>query len=266
MEPVNASSIVATNHIRYSICTLVTRPSQYAEMLESFRARGFAGPDVEYIYLDNAKSNQYDAYSGINLFLSIARGKYIIVCHQDILLLDDDMKALDAVLADLESKDPNWAVCGNAGGIHPGRLALRISDPYGEDSRTDNYPVRVDSLDENFIVIRRDANLSLSRDLTGFHMYGADICIIADVLGWTSYVVDFHLRHLSPGTKDRTLMESRAALIRKYSRAFRPRWVTTTCVSFLLGAGEAVGGVVNSRLITKIVVKAGKIFAGAKAQ
>ena len=266
MEPLQASSIAAGNVVKYSICTLVTRPGQYAEMLESFRARGFSGQEVEYIFLDNAVSNEYDAYSGINLFLSTARGKYIIVCHQDILLLDDGIEALDAVLADLDTKDPNWAVCGNAGGIHPGRLALRISDPYGDDSRTDAYPVRVNSLDENFILIRRAANLSLSRDLTGFHMYGADICIIADVLGWSSYVVDFHLRHLSAGTKDQTLLDSRAALVKKYSRAFRPRWVTTTCVSFLLGAGSVFGGVVNTRLFTRAVVKAGKVVAGSRAR
>ena len=53
-------------------------------------------------------------------------------------------------------------------------------------------PAKVHTLDENFIVVRRAANLSLSHDLDGFHLYGTDLCLIADVLGGNRYVIDFH--------------------------------------------------------------------------
>jgi hypothetical protein len=126
------------------------------------------------------------------------------LCHQDILLLEDGRTELEQRLNDLTAHDPEWALCGNAGGVSSTRLAIRISDPYGENQFSP-FPARVTALDENFIVIRRQANLALSHDLSGFHFYGADLCMIADFLGRSAYVIDFHLRHKSAGTTDASL-------------------------------------------------------------
>jgi hypothetical protein len=207
-------------------------------MLESFRQKGFGGDDCEFIRIDNTHGNQSDGYQGVNLFLTVARGEYVIICHQDVLLIDD-RQAMDAVLKDLGRTDPTWAACGNCGGVSAGRLATRISDPFGENQRAEGLPVRVHSLDENFIVVRRSANLSVSSDLKGFHLYGTDLCIIADVLGRSAYVVDFHVRHLSAGTRDASLEAARHNLVEKYGRAFRSRWVRSSCaLVFLSGASR----------------------------
>ncbi len=197
-----ADKIFDESAIDYSICTLVTRKQQYGEMIASFRSGGFLEPSCEYLYLDNSAENSWDAYRGYNLFLNVARGKYIILCHQDILLLADGRSRLDEIIAELDRLDPNWGLLGNAGGYRPGELALRISDPRGPDQRAGKLPARVRSLDENFIVVRRSANLALSRDLSGFHFYGTDLCMIGDLLGYTAYVVDFHLLHKGGGICD----------------------------------------------------------------
>jgi hypothetical protein len=128
-------------------------------MVESFVSHGFSYDDCEYLYIDNSETNHYEAYAGINKFLAISKGLYIIICHQDLLLLQDDRKKLDAVIEELNQLDPNWGVCGNGGGIHPGRLALRVTDPHGDDQFTERLPIKVRGLDENFLVTRRDANL-----------------------------------------------------------------------------------------------------------
>ena len=51
-------------------------------MIESFERAGFCEPDCEFLYLDNTQHNEFDSYSGNNLFLNIARGQFIILCHQ----------------------------------------------------------------------------------------------------------------------------------------------------------------------------------------
>jgi hypothetical protein len=137
---------------------------------------------------------------------------------------------LDRRLAELEKHDRSWAVAANAGGVAPGRLALRITDPHGKNQKQGPFPARVSSVDENFIVVKRESRVGFSRDLDGFHLYGADICLAADVMGYNAYVIDFHLEHLSPGnSKTAAFAEGLAAFERKWSRAFRPRWLQTTC-------------------------------------
>ena len=104
----------------YSIGTLVSDLTQYQAMRASFERHGFDSEDCEYLQIDNTKTNQKDAYAGLNQLLSEARGRYVILCHQDVRMIDDGREELDAQLARLEQIDPNWAVAGNAGGVSRG--------------------------------------------------------------------------------------------------------------------------------------------------
>jgi hypothetical protein len=249
------------SEIRYSICTLVTRHSQYTNMVESFVSHGFSYDDCEYLYIDNSDKNNYEAYAGVNKFLTAARGLYIIICHQDVLLLRDGRKKLDTVIDELDRLDPSWAVCGNAGGILPGRLALRVTDPHGDNQFTERLPMKVSGLDENFLVTRRNANLAVSRDLRGFHLYGADLCVVAHFLGYAAYVVDFHLRHLSPGPKDPTFETIRASMIGKYSHSLRPQMVTTPTTTVFLGRRMIPSSLLNSFVVLSIARRVGRFAA-----
>ncbi|MEQ1652129.1 MAG: hypothetical protein ABL897_06560 [Hyphomicrobium sp.] len=222
---------------RYTIGTLVTDRAQYAAMLASFRAGGFSDANCEYIFIDNTGPLQTDAYRGLNALLNAAHAPTVILCHQDVRLLSDGRAALDLRLSDLAKRDSNWALAGNAGGVAAGRLALCISDPHGKDQRIGAFPERVVSLDENFIVVRRDARVGFSADLSGFHFYGADICLHASQMGYTAYVIDFHLEHLSPGKKDKSFAVAEEAFRAKWSRALTPRWVQTTCSLIHLAGG-----------------------------
>ena len=172
--------------------------------------------------------------------LNEAKGRYVIFCHQDVRIHDDTIAELDQRLAELDEKDPDWALAGNAGGISAGRLALRISDPHGEDRHIGELPARVMSLDENFIIMKRDVRIGFSRDLSGYHFYGADICLIADIQGYSAYVIDFHLEHLSGGLKGASFFETETAFRSKWAHALRARWLQTTC-SLVNLSGDAVG-------------------------
>ena len=256
--PMDAERLWSAASVAFSICTLVTNFSQYRQMISSFKEKGFSN-NVEFIYIDNSKGNNFDAYEGVNLFLNVARGEFIIICHQDVVLEFDGRDRLEAVIAELEALDPAWAAFGNAGGVSPGRLALRISDPHGEDSHLGELPCKTTALDENFIVVKRRANLSVSRDLAGFHLYGADLCALADIAGHSCYVADFHLRHLSGGLADERYAQVRESFRKKYARAFRSRWVTTTCGAVYLSGGRVVSGMMNASLVRRAVRRAALI-------
>jgi len=235
--------------IAFTVGTLVTDPAQYDLMRETFAAAGFSTADCEYLHVDNTGRPQTCAYRGLNAVLDAARGQIVILCHQDVRLVHDTRAVLEARLAELARVDPAWALAGNAGGIAPGRLALRITDPHGADQQRGRFPARVMSLDENFIVVRRAARVGFSRDLEGFHFYGADICLAADVMGYSAYVIDFHLRHLSGGRKDTSFYAAEAAFVAKWSRALKPRWMQTTCSLVRLSGtrgGRLIGGLVRA--------------------
>ena len=228
--PAGLGAWPAVPQLAYTIGTLVTDVAQYRNMQRSFIDGGFRETDCEYLPIDNTKPPQTSAYAGLNRVLDAARGRHVILCHQDVKLIGDGRTALDRQLAELEARDPTWAVAGNAGGVAAGRLAVRITDPHGADQRVGPFPIRVTSIDENFIVVKRSARIGFSRDLDGFHFYGADICLAADMLGYSAWVIDFHLEHLSPGnSKSTAFADGLVQFQRKWSRALRPRWLQTTC-------------------------------------
>lgn len=225
--------------LAYTIGTLVNDAGLYAGMRESFLAGGFGATDCEHVAIDNTGPEQVSAYAGLNMVLDAARGRHVILCHQDVRLQRDGRAELDARLAELEARDPGWALAGNAGGVSPGRLAIRISDPHGRDRRVGALPARVASLDENFIVVKRAARIGFSRDLDGYHLYGADICMAADAMGYSAWVIDFHLEHLSAGNRlSASFAQARRAFETKWSRALRPRFVQTTCALVGLSGGR----------------------------
>lgn len=217
--------------ILFSICTLVTNEAQYRDMYKSFCRGGFDGADVEFLYIDNSKGNLFEAYDGLNCLISHARGRYFILCHQDVFLIKDDRETLLTRLRELETLDPNWALAGNAGGVDHQRAAHKITSRDGIEYDSKELPKRVITLDENFIVMKSSSRLGFSRDLSSFHFYGTDICLQAECRGWSAYVIDFHLRHVGIGTINEEFRETHQDLEEKYAAFFTPRTLRTTCTT-----------------------------------
>jgi glycosyltransferase involved in cell wall biosynthesis len=244
----------------FSICTLVTDTAEYAEMCESFFKSGFTENISEYIYIDNSKSNTFGAYAGLNRFLREAKGKYIILCHQDILLHRHNIVDLRARIEEISNADPTWAVLGNAGSINIKYRAVHIIQGSGKETHEQYLPIRTATLDENFIIVKRNANLALSSDIEGFHFYGTDICLIADVLGYSSYVIDFKLLHKSDGNADEKFYLLKRKLISKYGRAFRSRFIGTTITRFYISGNSLLNKLFNTRVVLFLARQYYKIF------
>lgn len=236
----------------FSICSLVTDKQEYAQMLASFQAAGFTEEISEFLYADNSNGNKYDGFQGVKKFLTKATGKYIIICHQDILLSYDKIDTLMKCIEELNKVDPNWGIAGNAGYNGLTQKAIRISDPYEMNASKGSFPARVQSLDENFLLIRKDANLAISNDLTGFHFYGVDLCLVADILGYNAYVIDFHLYHKSGGNCNESFFAAKSRLIEKYQEAFTTKVIRTTCTPLFLSSSKYLNFLCNKKIMISL--------------
>lgn len=217
---------------QFTICTLVTRKQEYEEMLQSFLTKGFDTQTCEYLYIDNSEKCTFDAFKGINQFLQQASGKYIIICHQDIVLHDHNCTDLINRINEIQALDPNWAILSNAGGFNLKHVAMHLTQKNGNRLIEKHLPLKVRTIDENFILVKNEANLSLSSNLHGFHLYGTDICLIADICGYNAYAIDFNLTHKSDGNADGSFYNLRKELKIKYKYALRGRFLSTTITRF----------------------------------
>ena len=222
----------------FSVFTLVNDQDQYEKLLNSFNKAGFNETNSEFCYLDNRDKNAYDGYSGLNKAIHISKGQYIILIHQDVRLEFDNINDLRQKIQEIQAKDHNWAVLGNAGGNNDlGEKFIRISDPANKNLSLGQIPAKVLSLDENFILLKSSSQITFSNDMNGYHFYGTDICQQAVFKGYSCYVIDFHLLHLSSGNKDQSYIDGKKRLIQNYQTKLSPRFLrTTTCRLFLSGS------------------------------
>jgi hypothetical protein len=217
----------------FTVCTLMTNAGQYKRAIASFKKLGFNEKNTKFLYVDNTKEPQVEAFSGLNMMLSHANSTYVILCHQDIELVADSAENLLEKLKNLTVSSPNWAVVGNAG--RRGRFAPRhISDLHGKNQFFGPLPAQVDSLDENFLVIRSESQVSFSNGLSGFHLYGTDICLQARLKGHTAHVIDFHLFHHSAGKIDKSFFSCVAKFEERYSQELGRQRIQTTAHELFL--------------------------------
>ena len=202
--------------------TIANDLQAYAEMKQSFLSAGFDESRCQYSVFDNLNENIYDPYRVIDTICSDTTEKYIILCHQDILLnqghgYDELLK----VMEQMSKLDPNWAVLGNAGFNNNYERVVRVTDPHKMAHWTAGLPEKVHSLDENFLVINSAQKLHCSTELSGFHLYGADLCLNAITRGYSCYVIDFHLSHLSAGNQNQAFHSAQSQFQNRWSREFR---------------------------------------------
>jgi hypothetical protein len=221
----------------FSVVTLLRNELSYRRMLRSFRDYGFTAENTEFIAIDNRVTNLTDGFQGARLALSQAAGRYLIFCHDDVELLQDSFDDLCQRLVALEELDPGWMVAGMAGGVYrqqvaqAGRsqVASRLSDRWGAGRRVGRpFPRRVESLDEMFLLMPRLRAPQASVDLSGFHFFGTDLCLQAELAGGSAYVIDFHLFHHGTAHKGPDYWDQKARIEAKYRPYFPGRTVITS--------------------------------------
>jgi hypothetical protein len=245
------------NNYKYTICTIVTNYNQYCEMVNSYIIAGFIESNCEYLYIDNTESNTHHAYSAYNVFLQEAQGKYIILCHQDVELCFDRIEILDQRIQEMDQIDDQWGVLGNAGAINLKYKVMHITNgnPPVHVKRGKKFPQKVKSLDENFILVKKSANLAVSANLSGFHFYGTDICLIASIIGYNSYVIDFHLYHKSTGTIDKNFWDIKNAFQKKYEKALKGQFLQTSTIAKIYISGNKFANCLLNNSIARSIAR-----------
>lgn len=245
---------------QFHICTIANDLAQYAQMKQSFVEAGFDENSCRYTLLDNSQANAYEPYSAYNGILANSMEPYVIFCHQDLLLnKGHGLPHLQAVLNNLSGHDPLWAIAGNAGVDEYLKLTLHLSDP-GGDYMTEALPHQVYALDENFLVVRTDAGVQFSPALSGFHLYGTDLCLNALQVGRTCYVVNFLMTHLSKGNPQSVMFHQ---AVRDFQRVWNPRfrlyYVRTLSACFFLSRFQFLRKFFGLKLLVKSMEKRGRL-------
>lgn len=219
--------------LTFSVCSLVANAEKYQRLLDTFAGLGFTPKNSEFLAADNREANQFDGYSWQKRLLAEARGRFVIFSHDDIELVDEGYDDLLGWTRWLDDNAPKWLVAGVAGGVwhrpsHPRpALALRMSDKFGTNRRKGKVPARVESLDECFIMMRRTRPVISSYDLQGFHFYGPDLCLQAELLGGEAHAIGFHIRHTGEAQTGKPFRRGRSEFVRKYRQYFPKRILNT---------------------------------------
>lgn len=235
----------------FSICTLVTDYKEYELLINSAYEAGFNEKNSEFLYVNNTEKNSYDAYSGLNQLLNKALGKYVILVHQDVEFRFDSIEDLRRQIELMDKTDPSWAILGNTGYDYNNinRQYTRITDPGQKDYKEGPFPIKVSCVDENIMIVKNDLNLFLSTNIGHFHLYGADLSINAEVNGYSTYVIDFHILHKSGGFPNKSFFDTKERFIKQYQKVLSIKFFRTPCTILFLSNSKILNKLMNTKVV-----------------
>jgi hypothetical protein len=139
------------------------------------------------------------ASAAYNAGLDATDAPLVVFAHQDVWLPPAFEAGLAAATADLDQRDPAWAVLGVFGTTAAGRRVGRVwSSGIGRCvGEPVDAPTPVVSVDELVIVLRRDAGLRFDPTLPHFHLYGTDIVQTALAAGRGAWAATLPVVHNS---------------------------------------------------------------------
>jgi arylsulfatase A-like enzyme len=185
----------------------------------------------EWLLVENTGNARYGSLSRLyDDALERARNDLVFFVHQDVFLPEGWEERLFPALAGLEALDPGWGVLGAVGVLPPvagAPKALRghWCDPSGY-YRHGPLPHEVQSLDEQWLGVRKSRGLRFDPDLPGFHCYGIDLSLTARERGLKSYAIDDFVWHKYRDTRG-YLIERR-----EQSEKIRRRWTDEFMAEF----------------------------------
>jgi hypothetical protein len=231
-------------------------------MLASLKKAGFNDENTRITLFDNINTNVFEPYSCINSAIEQTREKYLIFCHQDVLFdQSDDYQKLVSLLAELDLLDPYWALAGNAGVNNMFRQVVRINDANHSPNWKGKFPQPVLVLDENFLVINVHRKIRCTKKLTGFHFYAHDLCLNAIYQGYSCYVINFYITHLSAGSFNDSFWKAKDEFYNYWSQKFAFCYIkTVTNIVMCLSKFKFLRLLGSFRYITKLLLLLNRMY------
>ncbi len=165
------------------------------------------------IAIDNTK-NQRSAAAVLNEGIDRAKYTYVICIHQDIRFSEN---WLNVVFEQLRYLPPRWGVVGSVGFDRHGKGIGALQNPDGTWFGSSCKAGKVENLDEVCLIVDKRNKLRFDdKTFTGFHFYGADICLQAIQKQLMNYAIDAPFIHLSYGSYDEAF--------HVYAKIFLKKW------------------------------------------
>jgi hypothetical protein len=177
----------------------------------------------QWLLIDNHGNARYTSISRLyDDAMRQAQHDLVFFIHQDVLLPDGWEEQMFRSLGALEQRDASWGVLGAVGALPPipgseKQLRGHWCDPSGY-YRLGPLPQEVESLDEQWLGVRRSRGVGFDPDMPGFHCYGIDLSLAARERGLASYAIDAFVWH-KHRERDGHLVTRREA-----SSKIRRRW------------------------------------------
>jgi hypothetical protein len=188
------------------------------------------------------------AATAYNEGLSESTGEVVVFAHTDVYLPRGWRAKLERILDKLEKADPNWGVLGVVGVAPNGCVEGHIYSTGLQSMLGQAFESLIEtvSLDEVLLIVRRNSGLKFDSRMSGFHLYGTDLCLEAKRAGMKSYIVSAFCIHNSVGIRNfpRAFWRCYFYLRRKYWNQLPVRTccteITRMCLPMLSGLKLAI--------------------------
>jgi hypothetical protein len=170
---------------------------------EVLRGTLLRSPDIDARCQIILKSGCKSASEAYNKGISEATGELLVFAHTDVYLPEGWLDNLARTLRKLSRTDPHWGVLGvvgiaKSGGVCGHVYSTGLKDMVG---RPFDGCIETVSLDELLLITRRSTGLQFDEQLSGFHLYGTDICLEAKKRGMKNYIISAFCIHNSVGIR-----------------------------------------------------------------
>jgi hypothetical protein len=136
-----------------------------------------------------------------NAAMDQATTDVLVFAHQDVFLPAGWIAQVQKSLAWLAQHDPHWGVAGIWGVQRSGaRFGHVYCTGLGQELGGEfAAPVEVRTVDELLLIVRKSSGLRFDERLSGYHLYGTDICLEAERQGMKCYALAAFCIHNTNG-------------------------------------------------------------------